>query len=103
VHGAWLWGLWLLGCGLGDGARAVHAVTLYPSHRLEAELGEADDIESPQSRTMPTTALSTTTNDDPSGRPSATRVSVRGPLPPQPPIRPPWEQHQGAAALGTVG
>lgn len=42
VHGAWLWGLWLLGCGLGYGALAVHAVTLYPSHRLEAELDGVD-------------------------------------------------------------
>lgn len=42
VHGAWPWGLWLLGCGLGYGALAVHAVTLYPSHRLEAELDGVD-------------------------------------------------------------
>jgi hypothetical protein len=44
VHGAWLWGLWLLGCGLGYGALAAHAVTLYPSHRLEAELDGVDVV-----------------------------------------------------------
>jgi len=44
VRGAWLWGLWLLGCGLGYGALAVHAVTLYPSHRLEAELDGVDVV-----------------------------------------------------------
>ena len=44
VHGAWLWGLWLVGCGLGYGALAVHAVTLYASHRLEAELDGVDVV-----------------------------------------------------------
>lgn len=42
VRGAWLWGLWLLGCGLGYGALAAHAVMLYPAHRLEAELDGVD-------------------------------------------------------------
>ncbi len=42
IHGGWLWAAWLLGCGLNYGALAVHAVTLYPPGRLEAELAGAD-------------------------------------------------------------
>ncbi|MDF3300165.1 hypothetical protein [Streptomyces tropicalis] len=42
MHGGWFWGAWLLGCGLSYGALAVHAVGLYPSHRLEAELEGVD-------------------------------------------------------------
>ena len=42
IHGGWLWAAWLLGCGLNYGAIAVHAVTLYPPGRLEAELAGAD-------------------------------------------------------------
>jgi hypothetical protein len=42
IHGAWLWAAWLLGCGAGYGALALHAVTLYPRGRLEAELDGAD-------------------------------------------------------------
>lgn len=42
MHGGWLWGAWLLGCGLSYGALAVHAATLYPRGRLEAALDGVD-------------------------------------------------------------
>jgi hypothetical protein len=41
-RGSWVWGVWLLGCGMSYGALAAHAVTLFPMGRLEAELGRGD-------------------------------------------------------------
>lgn len=44
MRGGWLWGAWLLGCGLSYGALAVHAVTLYPSSSLATELEGVDTV-----------------------------------------------------------
>ncbi|EWT02622.1 hypothetical protein N865_02540 [Intrasporangium oryzae NRRL B-24470] len=41
-HGSWQWGVWLMGCGLSYGALAAHAVTLFPTASLEAELSGVD-------------------------------------------------------------
>lgn len=42
VHGGEGWAVWLIGCGLGYAALTAHAVTLYPSTKLAAELEGAD-------------------------------------------------------------